>query len=77
MQTEFDHIVVGGGSAGRAVAARLAEQPGTLLGMPPARLRHPRRPSVIFDANTNAPSMMIGWQSGGRKPAATHERTAA
>lgn len=28
MQTEFDHIVVGGGSAGCAVAARLAEQPG-------------------------------------------------
>ncbi|MEM6372336.1 MAG: GMC family oxidoreductase N-terminal domain-containing protein [Pseudomonadota bacterium] len=29
MQTEFDHIVVGGGSAGCAVAARLAEQPDT------------------------------------------------
>ena len=28
MQTEFDHIVVGGGSAGCAVAARLAERPG-------------------------------------------------
>ncbi|WP_299691627.1 GMC family oxidoreductase N-terminal domain-containing protein [uncultured Tateyamaria sp.] len=28
MQSEFDHIVVGGGSAGCAVAARLAERPG-------------------------------------------------
>ncbi|WP_299732472.1 GMC family oxidoreductase N-terminal domain-containing protein [uncultured Tateyamaria sp.] len=28
MQTEFDHIVVGGGSAGCATVARLAEQPG-------------------------------------------------
>lgn len=28
MTPEFDHIVVGGGSAGCAVAARLAEQPG-------------------------------------------------
>ena len=28
MLTEFDHIVVGGGSAGCAVAARLAERPG-------------------------------------------------
>ena len=28
MQTKFDHIVVGGGSAGCAVAARLAERPG-------------------------------------------------
>ncbi|MEM6759710.1 MAG: GMC family oxidoreductase N-terminal domain-containing protein [Pseudomonadota bacterium] len=28
METQFDHIVVGGGSAGCAVAARLAEQPG-------------------------------------------------
>ncbi|WP_299375824.1 GMC family oxidoreductase N-terminal domain-containing protein [uncultured Tateyamaria sp.] len=28
MKTEYDHIVVGGGSAGCAVAARLAEQPG-------------------------------------------------
>ncbi|MEL6450164.1 MAG: GMC family oxidoreductase N-terminal domain-containing protein [Pseudomonadota bacterium] len=28
MKTEYDHIVVGGGSAGCAVAARLAERPG-------------------------------------------------
>ncbi|MEO9575438.1 MAG: hypothetical protein ABJ263_08175 [Tateyamaria sp.] len=76
MQTEFDHIVVGGGSAGCAVAARLAEQPGALAGMPPARLRHPRRPRATFGANTNGASMMNGWQIGGPMAAATHERTA-
>ena len=62
MQTEFDHIILGGGSAGCAMAARLAEQPDGI----------PR----IISANTNAPSMTIAWQIGGHVAAAT-ERLAA
>lgn len=62
MQTEFDHIVPGGGSAGCAVAARLAERPDGI----------PRG----ISANTDAPSMTTDLQIGHHVAAAATERLA-
>jgi len=50
MQTEFDHFVVGGGSAGCAVVARLADQPGAQERKLLVRLPHRHPNGDAFDA---------------------------